>query len=140
MLLVACTALAVGRLRDRREEAAGEGRPLEERGRGWRLAAWGLDHRRTFEYALWPGLPLALLIYAAVSWEIWPVVVAGLVVASPPGRRNRVIYAGLLAALLGYAAVSGEVWWAIMVVMLLFLDVMEIAVRWAASAYRRRTV
>ena len=57
------TALAVGRLRDRREEAAGEG---------------------------------------------WPVVVAGLVVANPPGRR--------------------------------FLDVMEIAVRGAASAYRRRTV
>ena len=67
-------------------------------------------------------------------------VVAGLVVANPPGRRNRVTYAALLAALLGYAAVSGEIWWAIVVVMLLFLDVMEIAVRGAASAYRRRTV
>jgi hypothetical protein len=53
--------------------------------------------------------------------------------------RNRLIHAGLLVALLGYAAATEEILLALVVGILVALDVMGIAARRLASAYRKRT-
>lgn len=124
MLLLAGVALTVGHFAERREEAKGEGRPFEDRGPAWRAAAWALDRRRALGHAVWAASLIALVIYAVLSWEIWPVVLVVAAAASFVRDRSRVIYVALLVAILGGAALAEDLWLAGIALVFLCMDML----------------